>query len=372
MFEASGSETHLTNGFAPEARARRVFAGPRPETLARWLRDAEADPAAPTWRAKVKKMPQLRTEGLRPPQIEAVTGIERSVAEQRFDRSLVQMATGAGKTYTAVPSSYRLLKHGGFRRVLFLVDRNNLGDRRCASSNGILLLETGQWRRLIPTPGRAPPALPTRIAVSVRPPASICIGCRRVDAPQVCPQGCDERAIDLVFGDAYDAAMTRLEQDRRDIRLLRGLLRSAAAPPAPREPGHDRSDAELEQAHRALQAEARKALRHDDTDSDRSAAATEDVLRITAGYRPVCGWIEAPQPCLGICIFRSVEMVPALDYDNARELRQQVRRRLDKLSAVARQLSWSTPRAGGWEHTRAALASRAQQALAVAGTDILS
>lgn len=149
----------------------------------------------------------------------------------------------------------------------------------------------------------------------------------------MCPQRCDERAIDLVFGHAYDTAMTRLEQDRRDIRVLRGLLRSAAAPPVPREPGHDRSDAELEQAHRALQAEARKALRHDDTDSARSAAATEDVLRITAGgYCPLCGWIEAPQPCLGICIFRPVEMVPALDYDNARELWQQVRRRLDKLS----------------------------------------
>jgi len=129
VFEASGSETHLTNGFDPESRARRVFAVPRPETLARVLRDAEADAATPTWRAKVSRMPALITLGLRPAQIEAVTGIERSLAEQRFDRSLVQMATGAGKTFTAVTSSYRLLKHGGFRRVLFLVDRNNLGDQ---------------------------------------------------------------------------------------------------------------------------------------------------------------------------------------------------------------------------------------------------
>jgi len=129
VFEASGSETHLTSGFDPEPRARRVFAFPRPETLARVLRDAEADPDSPTWRAKVDRMPALITTGLRPAQIEAVTGIERSLAEQRFDRSLVQMATGAGKTFTAVTSSYRLLKHGGFRRVLFLVDRNNLGDQ---------------------------------------------------------------------------------------------------------------------------------------------------------------------------------------------------------------------------------------------------
>src|SRR5690242_17282470 len=76
VFEASGSETHFTNGFDPSPRARRVFAFPRPETLARGLRDAEADPDAPTWRAKVNRMPDLLTQGLRPAQIEAVTGIE--------------------------------------------------------------------------------------------------------------------------------------------------------------------------------------------------------------------------------------------------------------------------------------------------------
>ncbi len=129
VFEASGSETHLTNGFDPGPRARRIFAFPRPETLARTLRDADAEPQTPTWRAKVQHMPPLATEGLRPAQIEAVHGVERSLAKQRHDRSLVQMATGAGKTYTAVTESYRLLKYAGFRRVLFLVDRNNLGDQ---------------------------------------------------------------------------------------------------------------------------------------------------------------------------------------------------------------------------------------------------
>src|SRR4051794_27018860 len=127
VFEASGSETHFTNGFDPAPRARRVFSFPRPETIARALRDAESDTAAPTWRAKVQQMPVLTTEGLRPAQIEAVTGIERSLAEQRFERSLVQMATGAGKTFTAVTQAYRLLKFGGVNPIPFLVDRNNLG-----------------------------------------------------------------------------------------------------------------------------------------------------------------------------------------------------------------------------------------------------
>ncbi|MGH3843615.1 MAG: type I restriction-modification enzyme R subunit C-terminal domain-containing protein [Pseudonocardiaceae bacterium] len=129
VFEASGSETHFTNGYDPQPRARRIFAFPKPATLARTLRDAEADADAATWRGKVRAMPELLIEGLRPAQIEAVNGIERSLAGQRFGRSLIQMATGAGKTFTAVTESYRLLKHGGFSRILFLVDRNNLGDQ---------------------------------------------------------------------------------------------------------------------------------------------------------------------------------------------------------------------------------------------------
>jgi len=132
VFEASGSETHFTNGYDPQPRAGRVFAFPQPATLARTLRDAAADGAHPTWRAKVQDLPPLDTAPLRPAQVTAIGGIERALAEQRFDRSLVQMATGAGKTYTAVTTAYRLLKFGGFTRVLFLVDRNNLADQTLA------------------------------------------------------------------------------------------------------------------------------------------------------------------------------------------------------------------------------------------------
>ncbi len=126
VFEASGSETHFTNGYDPNPRARRIFAVPRPSTLATIIRDAEADPANPTWRAKVRHLPTLDSAPLRDAQVKALIGIERSLAEQHHDRSLVQMATGAGKTYTAVTTAYRLLKFGGFRRILFLVDRNTL------------------------------------------------------------------------------------------------------------------------------------------------------------------------------------------------------------------------------------------------------
>ncbi|MCE1178464.1 MAG: DEAD/DEAH box helicase family protein [Micrococcales bacterium] len=132
VFEASGSETHFTNGYDPRPRARRIFNFPTPATLAKQIRDAEAAPETPTWRAKVQHLPPLDTAPLRPAQITAIKGIEQSLAKQHHDRSLVQMATGAGKTYTAVTATYRLLKYGGFRRILFLVDRNNLAEQTIA------------------------------------------------------------------------------------------------------------------------------------------------------------------------------------------------------------------------------------------------
>ena len=132
VFEASGTETHFTNGYDPDARSRQLFAFPGPATLARIIRDAEADEDSPTWRAKVRHLPELDTTSLRPAQITAINGVEHSLAVQHFDRSLVQMATGAGKTYTAVTLAYRLLKFGGFKRILFLVDRNNLAEQTIA------------------------------------------------------------------------------------------------------------------------------------------------------------------------------------------------------------------------------------------------
>lgn len=143
VFEASGSETHFTNGYDPEPRARRLFNFPKPPTLAKIVRDAEADPDLPTWRAKVRNLPELDESGLRPAQITAIAGIEKSLADQHFDRSLVQMATGAGKTFTAVTEAYRLLKYAG-QRILFLVDRNNLGQQTIAEFQNYVTPDDGR------------------------------------------------------------------------------------------------------------------------------------------------------------------------------------------------------------------------------------
>src|SRR3990172_2662192 len=119
-YESTGIETFFRDLRDPEPCSRRVFAFHKPETISKWLSQEN------TLRARLSSMSLLITKGLRPCQIEAIKNLEKSFAEAR-PRSLIQMASGGGKTYTAVSSIYRLIKFADAKRVLFLVDRSNLG-----------------------------------------------------------------------------------------------------------------------------------------------------------------------------------------------------------------------------------------------------
>lgn len=120
LFESNGSVTYFTNGLDPKPRSRKIFSFPRPETLSEWL-DQPAQ-----LRARLKTLPSLDETGLWKVQGQAIGNLEQSFADANL-RALIQMATGSGKTYTAVNIAYRLLKYGGAKRILFLVDRGNLG-----------------------------------------------------------------------------------------------------------------------------------------------------------------------------------------------------------------------------------------------------
>lgn len=127
-YETTGAETRFTNQLDPKPRSREVFAFARPEAMRLWMHKADDAPEAPTFRSRLLALPALDTEGLRPNQINAIQGIEKSLQHNR-PRGLIQMATGAGKTFTAVTTSYRLIKHAGAAKILFLVDRNHLGEQ---------------------------------------------------------------------------------------------------------------------------------------------------------------------------------------------------------------------------------------------------
>ena len=79
-----------------------------------------------TLRNRLKSFPKLNEQGFRRCQITAINNLEKSFGENRL-RALIQMATGAGKTYTAITAIYRLLKFCSAKRILFLVDTKNLG-----------------------------------------------------------------------------------------------------------------------------------------------------------------------------------------------------------------------------------------------------
>jgi type I restriction enzyme R subunit len=119
-YETTGTETYVRDLRDPEPRSRRVFAFHQPETLKEWLTEED------TLRTRLKKMPPLIKIGLRDCQIEAIENLDKSFADAR-PKALIQMASGGGKTFTAVTFIYRLIKFAKAKRVLFLVDRNNLG-----------------------------------------------------------------------------------------------------------------------------------------------------------------------------------------------------------------------------------------------------
>ncbi|MFR7450837.1 MAG: type I restriction-modification enzyme R subunit C-terminal domain-containing protein [Gemmiger sp.] len=121
-YEATSKLTRFTDYADQKYRSRPIFSFHRPESLRALLK------ADDTIRNNMKHFPPFDTTGFRSCQITAIQNLERSFAENR-PRALVQMATGAGKTFTAITAVYRLLKYAKINRVLFLVDTKSLGEQ---------------------------------------------------------------------------------------------------------------------------------------------------------------------------------------------------------------------------------------------------
>jgi type I restriction enzyme R subunit len=122
VYESTGTITRFTDYRDPKPRGRNVFWFHKPETIAEWIKKG------PSLRERLLTIPALDPTGLRPAQIVAVENLETSFKSNR-PRALIQMATGAGKTFTAATFVYRLLKHADAKRILFVVDTKNLGEQ---------------------------------------------------------------------------------------------------------------------------------------------------------------------------------------------------------------------------------------------------
>ncbi|MFN0215818.1 MAG: DEAD/DEAH box helicase family protein [Saprospiraceae bacterium] len=122
VYESTGEVTRFTDYHDPKPRSRPEFSFHRPETFQKWVKEEK------TLRARFFDIPALQPGGLRDCQVTAISNLEHSFRENR-PKALIQMATGSGKTFTAITFIYRVLKFAKAKRVLFLVDTKNLGEQ---------------------------------------------------------------------------------------------------------------------------------------------------------------------------------------------------------------------------------------------------
>ena len=122
VYESTGKETNFADYRDPKPRSREIFSFHRPDTLKEWLKSKNS------LRNRLQNIPKLELNNLRDCQFSAINNLEQSFSKAK-PKALIQMATGAGKTFTAITSIYRLLKFAGAKRILFLVDTKNLGEQ---------------------------------------------------------------------------------------------------------------------------------------------------------------------------------------------------------------------------------------------------
>ena len=122
VYESTGEVTRFTDYRDNKPRSRPVFTFHRPETFLEWCKQDKS------LRKRIQDIPALPETGLRDCQVVAINNVERSFKDAR-PKALIQMATGSGKTYTAITFIYRLLKYAKAKRILFLVDTKNLGEQ---------------------------------------------------------------------------------------------------------------------------------------------------------------------------------------------------------------------------------------------------
>jgi hypothetical protein len=188
---------------------------------------------------------------------------------------------------------------------------------------------------------------PERVTVTT------CIGCGAMSVPGTCPGTCsDERKLELVPASDYDEAQIQGDAAAAGIDKLRPLLETVAGADGA-DPAH---------ALRDLAAPARAALR-DAPSIPVAAEEDEEIDSVVAWWCARCGGIDAPQPCIGVCISRPVEWASLQSFEGERDRRARLVDELREVTDVVRPLGFVTPRPGQEERNWRALQARARRAL---------
>ena len=191
-------------------------------------------------------------------------------------------------------------------------------------------------------------ALPERLTVPT------CVGCGAMGEYGTCETGCTERKLELVRAGAFDTLVAVAARADARAEALQTVAEELL--------GEEPADPER---YRSLQARAQSALaEHRDTDHDEEWAEPSEAA--ATWWCEACGGIDAPQPCLGVCVWRPVEWVNRTVYEQARENAIVTRERERRLRRLLGQIVAVTPRADHWADTWSVFAARAREALAPA------
>jgi hypothetical protein len=204
-----------------------------------------------------------------------------------------------------------------------------------------------------------------------------CIGCAAMSRLGDCDGGCREQRLDLIRASAFDELVTLAVESRAAADAFAAVVERLAGeePGNGGEPGNgeEPGDDGYEAAYRAVQADGRAALeRHP------GGASRRDELLATASepamtwWCPTCGGVDAPQECLGICVWRAIEWVAEQDYALMREQAAAEHAHETALRALVRQFASVTPRTGQWERSWSAFRARAIAAIDRVGPDTMS
>jgi len=184
-----------------------------------------------------------------------------------------------------------------------------------------------------------------------------CVGCGSMGITGTCEQGCREERLDVVGADSFDRVVADTERSRAAASALRAVAAEMAAEESAAEgmtakgtaaDGMAASDSAAEGAedrYRRLQAAALAALRA----HPRSTFEVEEPRAETVWYCRRCGGIDAPQPCLGICVWERVEWVDVESWQRACERRDAAVAVEASLRRLLHLAAFVTPRDGRWE-----------------------
>jgi hypothetical protein len=182
-----------------------------------------------------------------------------------------------------------------------------------------------------------------------------CIGCGAMGQFGTCDTGCSEQKLELVRAAVQDSlAVLGSSADARAEALGRVVEELA---------WHQPTGGDSEAAYRAVQDRARSALRRYSGADEEEVELQEPAEPATTWWCAECGGIDAPQPCLGICIWRPVEWVNRAVYEQQRERVLAARATELRMSRLLRRLASVTPRHGQWERGWRVLQAEAQEAL---------